>query len=267
MPGDLLRAMASDLGVQRMAKEPDGRFIHRVSYSALRFWMQAFCLDDGYGGSYGVSASAVIRKSTIWLRNLADLYPGILEWYGFNEDGGSEGLSSILRMLIRAGDLVRTEDGLYRCTAAHTVPVGTRSHMPLGLTDPTDTDGTTPLSGMASIAFAASASPARRRGTALPQTSNAIMDVRPSGDERHVFFDANRSFRASPDLARFHMLTWPALTVTDARHRLARVEYVPMLVDLLHGCGIAVQASGFAGDLAETLEADVVALVPWPRAA
>lgn len=262
MSGDLLRMMAADLGVQRMKEENDARFVCRVSYSALRFWMQAFCLDDGYGGSYGVSASAIIRKSTIWLRNLADLYPGLLEWYRFNEDGGADGLASILRTLIKAQDLVRTEDGLYRCTAAHTVPVGTRSRMTLGIADPTDTGKTIPLSGMGSITFTTSPSSARRNGPRPTQTSNAVMDVRPSGDERHVFFDADRSFPGSPDLERFHMLTWPVLTVSDTRHRLARVEYVPMLADLLRGCGITVQASGFTGDIGETMEADVVTLIP-----
>lgn len=37
MPGDLLRAMANDLGIPRMNDESDTRFACRVSYSALRF--------------------------------------------------------------------------------------------------------------------------------------------------------------------------------------------------------------------------------------
>ena len=244
MPGDLLRTMAGDLGLHRMYREDDVRFACRVSYSALRFWMQAFCLDDGYGGAYGVSESAIVRKSAIWLRNLADLYPGILEWYRLDEDAGARGLASILQTLASMRDLVKTEDGLYQCTAAHTATVGTHARIRLGLTDPTDMTDMPPISGMGFITKV----PARTESItaptqATPSSASARARIRPSGDGGHVIVELSRGSHSSPDWQCFSMLTWPLRDVTDSQHRVARVEYEPLLADLLRTSSFQVQSS------------------------
>ncbi|WP_125968393.1 hypothetical protein [Bifidobacterium samirii] len=236
--------MAGDLGLHRMGGEDDTRFACRVSYSALRFWMQAFCLDDGYGGAYGVSESAIIRKSAIWLRNLADLYPGILDWYRFYDAAGARGLASILHTLAAMRDLVKTEDGLYRCAAMHTAPAGTYARIRLGLADPTDMDDRPPISGMGFIAKG----PARTESAPTPaqatsSSASAKARIRPGGDDGHVIIELNRVPRSSPDWQCFFMLTWPLRDVTDRQRRMARVEYAPLLADLLRFCGFQVQPS------------------------
>lgn len=50
---DALNVIASDIGVRRFIGESEESFCRRVSYSASRFWLQAFCMDDGECGKKG----------------------------------------------------------------------------------------------------------------------------------------------------------------------------------------------------------------------
>ena len=127
MPDNLLSTMAGDIDIPRIPDESDTQFSHRVSYSALRFWIQAFCLDDGYGGSYGVSSSAIVRKSILWLRNLSDLYPSLIDWY-YGNASIKDHLRQLLRVLADVQDLVITDDGLYRCAAEYDAIIGHGLH-------------------------------------------------------------------------------------------------------------------------------------------
>lgn len=243
MPGDLLRAMANDLGIPRMNDESDTRFACRVSYSALRFWMQTYCLDDGYGGAFGISESAIMRNSTIWLRNLSGLYSDLLDWYRFNIDSRT-GLSNIFHMLTDVRDLVKTDDGLYRCTAWHTVSCGTQSTLVLGMADPTNQSGTLPLSGMAVCETGTRSSvspPSSHSHNSVIRTSNAKALFQPTHDERYVKIKLTTSLPHSLCRSQFNMLTWPLLTVIDQQRRLARAEYVHTLVDLLRSNGVPCQ--------------------------
>ncbi|KFI52222.1 hypothetical protein [Bifidobacterium biavatii] len=238
MTGDLLHAMAGDLGLDRMLDESDTRFACRVSYSALRFWIQAYCLDDGYGGTYGVSAPTIMRKSTIWLRNLEDLYPGLLNWYRFNLDS-RKGLSDVLTMLTAVHDLVKTDDGLYRCTAQHTVTVSKKLTLILGMTDPTNLSSTYPISGMG---FANKTG----RLSDIPYHQFASKPIRGKAiikpkDKRHSIIQLAQSLPESLFKRQFNLLTWPVLTAIDQQRRIARAEYVPILADMLHSNGILCQ--------------------------
>lgn len=243
MADDLPTIMSRDLGIPRMPGEGETSSVCRVSYSALRFWVQAFCLDDGFGGSYGVAEATIIRKSAMWLRNLSGMYPGILNWYGSRDDMRGN-LSRVVRMLADAGDLVRTSDGLYRCCARHTDSLGTRSPLILGLTDPTDASDARPISGMAFTSDDAS-----------PQQSAPITDTSPSAggqavftlteDGRHCIIELPRTLRRTARTSRFDLPTWPMSGIGDRRRRIARAEYAPMLAELLGGEYLTVSLQGW----------------------
>ncbi|MFC5222461.1 hypothetical protein [Bifidobacterium leontopitheci] len=251
-----------DLGITRMQGEDDARFVCRISYSALRFWMQAFCLDDGYGGSYGVSRSAIVRKSTLWLRQLSGLYPQVLDWYEHGDDM-DESLSGMLGTLASAGDLVRTGDGLYRCAVSHDRVLTDGSVVALGMTDPTDMESAMPLSGMACVSFGESGAEsgqlvsdmlgsgrlgsgrAGRRHSRWPfDTDDLTLSTRVGSvrltrrDDRHA---AVRLPRLAPDSVlrwQIDLLTWPVAFAGDMRNRIVRVEYVPVVVRLVGGVRI-----------------------------
>ncbi|NEG54490.1 hypothetical protein [Bifidobacterium platyrrhinorum] len=245
MAGDLLGTMADDLGIPRMHGEEDTSFVCRVSYSALRFWMQAFCLDDGFGGSYGISRPTIARKSAAWLRNLAGPYPDILEWYEHGA-GMRRNLSDIARLLTDVSDLLETDNGLYRCTARHTVPLGTRSSLLLGLTDPTNltSTGVPPMSGMMRLTGLTgevpSLSAASINGTTRHRPSKRKAVITPTEDERYIAIDLSRPPSVSIQASRFNLLTWPVSSVDDASHRLARAEYGLTLMQLLESEGYAI---------------------------
>lgn len=73
----LVDVMAHDLGVPRRASDdPDGEALAcRCTFTALRFWMQAYCIDDGYGGAAGIAQTAVEQKSLAWIKQMSALYP------------------------------------------------------------------------------------------------------------------------------------------------------------------------------------------------
>ncbi|MBW3080155.1 hypothetical protein [Bifidobacterium saguinibicoloris] len=242
MAGDLMRAMAGDLGIPRMHGEDDTRFACRVSYSALRFWIQAFCLDDGFGGSYGISQSTIIRKSEAWLRNLAGLYPDVLGWYA-QDTGVRRNLSAIVRMLTNVRDIVGTNDGLYRCTARHAVPLGTDASLLLGLTDPTNLPDALPISGMA---FAVGGTMPTQSASSIVGASQQSRQSKkravftPTTDQRYIAIDLSRSPADSAQTSRFNLLTWPVSAVDDKSHRLARTAYGPTLAKLLESAGYVI---------------------------
>ena len=55
---DLLNIMAADLGMSRYRNESDKSFGIRTVYSASRFWIEAFCLDDGRMGLMDASPAS-----------------------------------------------------------------------------------------------------------------------------------------------------------------------------------------------------------------
>lgn len=130
MADTLLDIMARSLRIPREPDESDAHFACRVSYSALRFWMQAYCIDDGYGGAVGLSRDSVLRKAAQWIRSVGFVYPQVPEHIDDND------LGEYLDDLLAIGDLVESGEGLLRCTRAHRVQVRPGITARLGLDDP-----------------------------------------------------------------------------------------------------------------------------------
>lgn len=65
MVRQLVDVMARDLGVPRIpGDDAEGHaFTTRTAFTALRFWVQACCIDDGYGGAMGIAPAATEQKA------------------------------------------------------------------------------------------------------------------------------------------------------------------------------------------------------------
>lgn len=98
---DALNVIASDIGVRRFIGESEESFCRRVSYSASRFWLQAFCMDDGECGKKGITKQAMNRRLKKWVMSLDRICPGIDTW--FDSDG--KGIRAVYNRLIDVGDL------------------------------------------------------------------------------------------------------------------------------------------------------------------
>lgn len=135
MATTLLDVMAADLRLARAPREGDGDFACRLAYSALRFWMQAHCIDDGYGGALGITQEAVERKALQWVRSVGMAYPEVATRLV------PRLVHDYCNALVAVGDLVVTDDGLLRCTAPHEVTIVPGVTTTLGLVDPSQADG------------------------------------------------------------------------------------------------------------------------------
>ncbi|CAK7017887.1 MAG: hypothetical protein PEGG_00730 [Paraeggerthella hongkongensis] len=98
---DAFNIIASDIGVKRFVGENEDSFCRRTVYSAARFWLSAFCMDDGANGEKGLTKQAMNRKLKRWITSLDKILPGIDDW--FNADG--KGLLAVYNRLIDIGDL------------------------------------------------------------------------------------------------------------------------------------------------------------------
>lgn len=98
---DALNIIASDIGIRRFVGESDDSYCHRISYSASRFWLQAFCLDDGECGESGLSKQAMNRRLKKWVMSLDRICPGIDAWF----DSGGNGIRTVYNRLIDVGGL------------------------------------------------------------------------------------------------------------------------------------------------------------------
>lgn len=77
---DLLKIMGADLGISRYRNESDESFGIRTVYSASRFWIEAFCLDDGRMGADGCQPGIISRRLNLWLDRISSIYPFIGQW-------------------------------------------------------------------------------------------------------------------------------------------------------------------------------------------
>lgn len=127
-------AIASDIGVRRFADEEEDSFCCRVAYSAARFWLSAFCMDDGAVGEEGLTKQAMNRRLKTWVSNLDDVRPGIGAWF----DDGGKGLSTIYNRLIDVGDLApKGFSGSFVATRPVKVDLSSRMSCIVGFYDPT----------------------------------------------------------------------------------------------------------------------------------
>lgn len=94
--------IASDIGLNRYDGEQENSFCLRVAYSAARFWLSAFCMDDGANGKEGISKQAMNRRLKGWVLELDAIHPGAREWF----DADGNGISTVYGRLIDTGDIV-----------------------------------------------------------------------------------------------------------------------------------------------------------------
>lgn len=126
----LIDVLADDLHLQPLPEENHHDFSARVLYSALRFWMQAYCIDDGYGGALGVTQETIEQKTRQWIQSIRMTQSYIGAYFPQHL------IHEYCSALVIVGDLVRTSDGLLRCTRPHEVEITEGIVTPLGLYDP-----------------------------------------------------------------------------------------------------------------------------------
>lgn len=136
MHGSLIHSMAQDLHVRRIRNEDDDTYMRRVMYSALRYWIMAYALDDGFGGSFGVSEDTVIRKASCWLNEMSELRTGTGDDKSRNRE--RKICSMMLEDMIAIGDLVQTRGTMTSCVEKHVVAFAPGMSAVLGFRDPTD---------------------------------------------------------------------------------------------------------------------------------
>lgn len=133
----LINVMSESLGIKRYKDEDDGSFVLRCLYSACRFWIEAFCLDDGFGGKQGISTQLIARKLKSWLIEMSGIYPWILKW--FSRERGDKtyiDVKTLYDQVIMVGDIISENQGkTYRCAYPHKVLYGDSSYALVGLWD------------------------------------------------------------------------------------------------------------------------------------
>ena len=146
--------IASDIGVVRYAKEDDASFCRRTAYSAARFWIPAFCMDDGMEAQNGISKQAISRRTVRWVDGLDAIRPGIAFWF----QAGGDGVRDLYNRLIDIGDLAPNGfTGNYVATAESLLPVAEGLSIVTGFYDPTESragsiaSGQMTLSGLATV--------------------------------------------------------------------------------------------------------------------
>lgn len=108
MKDEIIKRMASDLGVSRFASETELSFRCRTVYSGLACWIKTVAMDRSVGDRErqmkGVSRRYIYEKCNKVLNALIEVFPEIKQWF---EDGEKENAISIIRSrLLRHGDLV-----------------------------------------------------------------------------------------------------------------------------------------------------------------
>ena len=135
---DAFNVIASDVGVKRIAGEDEGSFCRRTAYSAARFWLQAFCMDDGDAGKRGLAKQAMNRRLKGWISALDRIHPGIEKWF----DADGKGIPAVYNRLIDIGDLaLKGFSGLYVAAPPSRVALSEGLSCITGYFDPTDDSG------------------------------------------------------------------------------------------------------------------------------
>ena len=127
MVRQLVDVMVRDLGVPRIpGDDAEGYALTtRTAFTALRFWMQAFCIDDGYGGAMGIAPAVVELSARDWITRLHAVYPWLTHTFT------PAMIHQYCLALVGIGDLAKTDDGMLRCTKPHDVVVRTKGGAPL----------------------------------------------------------------------------------------------------------------------------------------
>lgn len=139
MLSSLIRSMAYDLRVKRIKDEDDDAYACRIIYSALRYWMMAYALDDGFGGSFGVSESTITRKASRWLNEIHEIQTEAKDDQSRNRERSV--CNIMLKDMIAIGDLVQTNSKMTACVEKHIVAFAPGMSAVLGFCDPTASQG------------------------------------------------------------------------------------------------------------------------------
>ena len=145
---DAFNVIAADIGVIRYSCEDEDSFCRRVAYSAARFWLSAFCMDDGASGEEGLVKQALDRRLKDWAQGLEAIRPGIEGWL----DACGKGVSAIYNRLIDVGDLAPNGfRGTYTATIPSLVPLSESASCITGFFDITSRNGSLCGCGVDSI--------------------------------------------------------------------------------------------------------------------
>lgn len=131
MANTLIELMAQDLHLFQRSQESTDIFACRTVYSGLRYWIQAYCINDGYAGAQGISLTSIEHAALEWIDSLGTIYAAIPKHIRTHT------IQSYCEALITVGDLVTTTDNLVRCTEPHQVAIFPTITTTLGLIDPT----------------------------------------------------------------------------------------------------------------------------------
>ena len=130
---DLLKIMGADLGISRYRNESDESFGIRTVYSASRFWIEAFCLDDGRMGADGCQPGIISRRLNLWLDRISSIYPFIGQWIR-SQQHYTPFSKLLYNRLIMVGDIISENNGgTYRCSSRHTIQIGNDLQALLGV--------------------------------------------------------------------------------------------------------------------------------------
>lgn len=131
---DVFNAIASDIGIKRIIGEEESSFCQRTTYSAARYWVLAFCMDDGADGKRGLAKQALNRRLKRWVASLDGIRPGLLEWF----DAGGKGISTVYNRLIDMGDLAPIDfSKLFAATRPSRIDLSATLSCITGFLDPT----------------------------------------------------------------------------------------------------------------------------------
>lgn len=207
MPDRLIDSMADDLGVSRIDGEDHEAFERRTVFSALRYWMQAYALDDGFGGAYGVSGKTITRKAARWLGEMTEMYPSLQFGTGPVDNGI---INVMLEDMLAIGDLIKTSDGTIRCVEGHAVTFARGMATIVGFSDPTiRRPDSAFLSGAVMFAPSDNA-PVESAGFSRP-TSLSIVPRFETLDRRHsrLILGVEANMLPMPCRCWLEMISWP----------------------------------------------------------
>lgn len=131
---ELFVRMARDVGVKRHIGETDDSFFSRAAYTGSRYWVSAFCMDDGAGGIDGLTRQALNRRLKTWIDRLSEVRPSMGNW--FEADQG--GVSYVYNRLIDIEEIVPNGfSDRFLAQPPKLLPVSTGHALIIGMTDPT----------------------------------------------------------------------------------------------------------------------------------
>lgn len=131
---ELFTRMARDVGIQRYRGETDDSFFARIAYTGSRYWVSAFCMDDGAGCVEGLSKQALNRRLKSLINLLSKAWPFLADWFEIDQGG----VSSVYSRLIDIGEIVPNGfSNRYLAQPPRLLPVFGGYALIIGMTDPT----------------------------------------------------------------------------------------------------------------------------------